>query len=185
MKIIICPSEYEYKILKGFKSYKHNVLVVESGMGKIKMAWCLHELIQMVEFERQNPEFILSGFCGGLSGYKVGDVVSPLTFIQGDYHGLDTSEVINKLGAKPFEAIISQDSFLESNPYAIDYRNYKYLSTDMESYTFAYFCQKSNITYKVVKIISDLVDNKAKEDFALSCNKLSSKLKNTVIKLII
>jgi len=168
MKSIIIPSKIESEFIE----IPHYV----SGMGKINTVCAVYDLHKLGA-----RDIILSGFCGGIKGYSVGDIVRPSTIIEGDYSNpFEPYPNRIEIGTN-IEIMISQDNFLETNPY----EHYSHMmATDMESYAFVYTCNKLGIKPTIVKIVSDIVGENKPKDFIDSCESLSSKLETVLEDLI-
>jgi len=168
---IIIPSKFESEFL----SVPHHV----SGMGKINVIHKIYELAK-----EGYDKIVLSGFCGGLKGVEIGEVVKPCLFVEGDYDVSPLEEYPHQLlqTGRLSCAIISQDSFLKTNPYTFDFDK---AVTDMESYAFVDACLRLNIKYEVLKIVSDIVGENSEKDFLESCRKLASKLEKVINEISI
>ena len=170
MTAIVVPSEFESKVI----THPHHV----SGMGKINVIHKVYELVN-----KGYDKIALSGFCGGLKGVKIGEVVKPCLFVEGDYDVSPLEDYPNQLLQKGRLscAMISQDRFLKTNPYTFDFDK---AVTDMESYAFVYSCLRLNVKYEVVKIVSDIVGSNSHVDFLESCNKYSGLLNELIGEII-
>lgn len=179
---IVCPSRFEYKFLDRAGLARRSELVC-AGMGKVRTVVALHGMLS----RRRLKGALLIGFCGGLSRLKVGDVIEPSTFIEQDYDARPFEPFPNtlrkrrgrKLLARSLDAaMLTQDRFLKENPYKNGpyARKYPRLACDMESYAFAYFCEKAKLPYSVVKFVSDAADGTADHDFLSACRRLAPEL---------
>jgi nucleoside phosphorylase len=179
---IVCPSRFEYKFLDRAGLAKRSELVC-AGMGKVRTVTALHEMLT----RRRLKGLLLIGFAGGLSRLKVGDVVEPSTFIEQDYDARPFEPFPNtlkktrgrKLLARSLDAaMLTQDRFLKENPYKNGpyAKKYPRLACDMESYAFAYFCERVKIRYSVLKFVSDAADGAADRDFLAACRRLAPEL---------
>jgi len=167
---IIIPSKFESE----FISIPHHV----SGMGKINVIHKVYELSKVYD------KIVLFGFCGGLKGVEIGEIVKPCLFVEGDYDVSPLEEYPHQLlqTGRLSCAMISQDRFLKTNPYTFDFDK---AVTDMESYAFVDTCLRLNIKYEVVKIVSDIVGENSEKDFLESCRKLAPKLEKVISENII
>ena len=156
---VIVPSEFESKVIK----IPHEV----SGMGKIAATAMAYSLVC-----RGVDKILLTGFCGSIRGYKIGEVVKPQMFIEGDYNTHPLEKYPNVIGVK-HGVMISQDRFLVSNPY---YFKYPKIACDMESYAVAYVCKRFGMKFECIKIVSDIVGSNSTDDFLDNCKKYAPKL---------
>lgn len=164
---IIVPSEFESKVI----THPHHV----SGMGKIKATCAVYDLVKGYD------EILLTGFCGGIKGVKVGDIVKPNTFIEGDYR-IPLEEYPHWISRGSGCTMISQDEFLTYNYYDFPIDE---IVTDMESYAVAYTCRKLGIKFSVLKCVSDIVGSNSTKDFLDSCKSLAPKLNTAISKIML
>ena len=187
---VICPSVFEYKALDKAALRRKSVILVKSGMGKLRAMYACAKL------HREQPalaHILLIGFAGGLKGgLKIGDVVEPYLFIEQDYYAEPFEKFPNQILRAPFKKLIhyssgsvmlTQDRFLTENPYRTGpyARRFTKVTCDMESYAVAYYCQQASIPYSVVKLVSDSADKTANHDFLNACKRLAPKLNRTVL----
>ncbi len=190
---VVCPSKFEYQFLDRAGLSRRAELVC-AGMGKVRTAVALHEMLM----RRRLKGLLLIGFAGGLSRLKVGDMIEPGTFIEQDYDARPFEPFPNtlkkrhgrKLLARSLSAaMLTQDRFLKENPYKNGpyAKKHPRLACDMESYAFAYFCERAKVPYSVVKFVSDSADGTADHDFLAACRRLAPELsavaKEAVIRL--
>ncbi len=189
---IICPSEFEYKVLRHDHLSKRKVALIKSGMGKLKSLYGCHKLAS----EHKLRHILLVGFAGALtSSLKVGDIIEPDVFIEQDFNAEPLEKFPHLLLKKPNKKILpesltalmlTQDRFLTENPYkkSAYAKKYKRIACDMESYAVAYFCKEARIKFSVIKLISDCADESADHDFLNNCIKLSPKLNSAILKAL-
>ena len=157
--IIPTQEEAQYlnpKVLDKFPQY------VISGLGKVKAISACCELIHLHDCDH----IILFGLAGGLSGLNLGNIIEPSIYIEGDLDArilrYDYPNIVkttsNRLLVDSYGgAMVTQDSFLTSNPYKFSYEN---LACDMEAYACAYYCSNFLVQFHTVKIISDIIGYK-------------------------
>ena len=161
---IIIPSKYEFNLISknSFEGFDHMRI---SGMGKVNALIAAAELIFINGVQR----IILFGLAGGIKNLKLGEVIEPHTFIEGDYVDPIHNEM-NCLTLSPSKLLnyseectmVSQDRFLYNNPYKFTHTP---LATDMESYALAKICNETMTEFHCVRIISDIVGDNV-EDFS-------------------
>ena len=190
---VICPSVFEYRSLGHSKLRRERMVLIHSGMGKLRALSACHKLIK----ERPRlKSILLVGFAGGLTpSLKVGDIIEPSVFIEQDYNAEPFEKfpnIIKRNGRRKLirassdAAMLTQDKFLKENPYREGpyAKKYPRLACDMESYAVAHFCRASGIPYAVVKLISDSADANADHDFLKACRQLAPKLNETVLEAV-
>ena len=178
-RLLIIPSKFE--------NHSLGLEAMVTGMGKINV---VHKLTSYLEWNKVKV-VILAGYCGGLRGLSVGDIVEPTILIEGDYNCDPIQKYPNLidychgklLPNSKRVAFVSQDRFLTYDPYMRTIRN-KVLATDMESYAAAYICREYKVRFHCVKIVSDVVGSNSTSDFLGSCKSLNSLLKVTIKKAI-
>lgn len=142
------------------------VTPVLSGIGKINTVYSL--AANMMRFK----VFILCGFSGGYKGLSIADMVQPFQAIQSDYDSErldDGAEPIKYEGsaipgAKRTAMFYCQDHMIKMKTLETA-DDEKIVATDMETYAFIDFSRRAGIRYSVVRVISDLCDWQAKENF--------------------
>jgi len=168
---IIIPSKFESEMIK----IPHHV----SGMGKIRATCAVYDLVA-----KGYTEILLAGFCGGLLGCHVGDIIIPKLFVEGDYITEPLEKYPNQIQISDFgDIMVSQDRFLKEQTYEnfLPGKN----AVDMESYAVAYTCLKLGIKFNVVKIVSDIVGENSEKDFLESCKTLAHKLEEVINEILI
>jgi nucleoside phosphorylase len=191
---IICPSRFEYDVLRRDRLSRRRAELVLSGMGKLRTLHACHALKQKHKSLRW---ILLVGFAGGLTpSLKIGDVIEPDVFIEQDYFAEPFEKFPNRIAKKGGGAkllgksltalMLTQDRFLTENPYRNSpyARRFQRIACDMESYAVAYFCKMAKLNYSVVKLISDSADEKADKDFLKSCRRLSPKLNRIALQAV-
>lgn len=175
MTAVIVPSKFESKLL----TVPHHV----SGMGKIKATCAVYDLVA-----KGADKILLTGFCGGISRVKVGDIVTTIGVREWDYNfPKELESELHIIETKPVDGLIkcfmlSQDSFMTH--YSGRLNNISYV-VDMECYAAAYACQHLNIPFSCVKIISDMVGSNSSKDFLESCVKFAPKLNEVISENLI
>lgn len=164
--MVIIPSDFESKIVTT-EHYK-------SGMGKINATSAAYSLIC-----RGYDTITLSGFCGAIRGYKIGDIVRPTVFIEGDYDTRPLENYPNTIG-RGNVLMVSQDRFLTVNPYQFKHAK---IACDMESYAIASVCKSFGVKFECLKIVSDIVGVNSASDFLENCKRLGPKLNKLVRSL--
>lgn len=181
---VLCPSRFEYRFLDRV-GFGRRAALVCGGMGKVRTAVACHGLLTT---RPKVNGLLLIGFAGGLTAsLRVGDVIEPSVFIEQDYNAEPFERFPNTLrkrnGKKLLThsldaAMLTQDRFLTENPYKNGpyAKKHPRLACDMESYAFAYFCERAKVPYSVVKLVSDSADENADHDFLTACRRLAPAL---------
>jgi len=180
---IIVPTKFEYDAIPKEILDDKSLIVATSGIGKIRVLICCYE---MLISHPSISHIILTGYAGGLNGVKIGDIVQGNVVEEGDYEdgGLDaTSHILeaDQIGIKAMPCkIYSQDTFLTRDPYdsAGD------VATDMESYAVALFCDRYDLKFSVVKVISDVVGDNSVKQFVDNTNLLSGTFSSLITEMI-
>lgn len=179
--IILAPSREEALVLDKTQNLYH------CGMGKLRAAAACERLVQ-----RHGADFVLlTGFCGGLENCEVGDVVQACKIIEGDFDARPLEGYPHFVVSQPYNlappfrsyqlaTFFCQDRFLTSNPYVAMTEHEIVSVTDMESYAVATTCKALNVPYAVVKIVSDMADGHAPEDFSKALLSLGKQLLKVV-----
>ncbi|AEO08016.1 5'-methylthioadenosine/adenosylhomocysteine nucleosidase [Buchnera aphidicola] len=190
-KRIICLNQkhvQNYIIYIG-KFKKHNIYLIQSGIGKVAASIATMILINLYQLDI----IINSGSAGSLeSSLKIGEIILPKTVC---YYDVDLTNFnyaygqiptypkqfkINKKLNKFFQEknlrkklifktglIITGDSFIQNNT-CINILKSKFpsaIAVDMESAAIAQVCYKFNIPLIIVKSISDLSNEDATDNF--------------------
>jgi nucleoside phosphorylase len=191
---VIIPTTYEAKIVGGsIKSKFKNMNVVVSGMGKIRAALAARGLL-----DKGCNLILLSGFCGGVRGLDIGDVVFASEVLEGDfdskglenggsddihYHKHLCHKEIEGFGTIRLAPFVCQDRLLTKDEYKLRIKG-EVLATDMESYGVLTALSGTETLACVMKVVSDVVSKKSADDFLNSVDRLAPVLNVAVMKTI-
>lgn len=170
---VLIPSKFESKVVE----FSH----LQCGMGKINAIFGVYQLHRV----ERATHILLSGFCGGISGVSVGDIVSPNFIVENDFDARPLEEDQHiMLFESSLEApitMLTQDKFMQENLYqGRDAR----VCVDMESYAVACACRQLGIKLKIVKIVSDIVGQDSAKSFTDSCQSLAPTLNQLIEDVI-
>jgi len=182
----------------------NEIIIVESGIGKVNAAVCTQSLIL-----RYAPEYVINiGVAGGLSkSLKFGDVVAASSVVQydidtsvfGDPIGLipkinlvniDCSDILNNLllgidsGIK-LGVIATGDKFIKSID-EVEYvsRHFNAMAIDMESGSIGQVCRINNTGFAIIRSISDNACDSAGIEYETNLSDAAEKPIELVRKLL-
>lgn len=174
---VIVPSHFEAKFIE-----PGEFELTVCGMGKVNGAWAVMELAR-----RGASAILLTGLAGGLRELEIGDVITAEKIMEGDYDASPVETDKHLSFAKRLRArwaklacMVTQDRFLMKNEYPSAMLMPHPLATDMESYAVAFIGRRLGIPVYIVKIISDVADDKAHADFMKSCTAQAKRLNRVI-----
>ena len=175
---IIVPTLMEQKCLP--RRGEKTAYQVISGMGKVNAALATARAIMYEECD----VVLLVGFCGGLEGFNIGDVVHPAMLVEADFDAgalePSRSEKIERAHFMPGRdaTFLTMDRFLKTvdgfsmwSPRSI---------VEMEAWGAAQACQRFGAQFESIRVVSDIVGSNNEGDFLDACKKLGPILSEAV-----
>ena len=184
---LLVPTEFEWMAMSDLIKQKFPDIPIRiSGMGKVRAALAAADL----SIKNLCETVLLTGFCGGVRGLRVGDTVTAGRVFEGDF----SSSGLEKIGddierhfvdVKPLHGIekipfVCQDHILTRDEYA-NRITWGKLATDMESYGAA-CAVGSNL--RVIKVVSDIINPDSASDFKKAADRLGRKMALATINAI-
>lgn len=183
---ILVPTLWEQKCLS--RSGPDVGYQAITGMGKVNAALSAARAILYEECD----VILLVGFCGGLQGLEVGDVVFPNTVLEADFDAgtLEPSPRIMMCG-RAYQMPGKIASFFTADRFVKDPNELKAFSRlpkhaliaiEMEAWGVMQACLRFGAHFECVRVVSDIVGKNTEGDFLDSCRKLKPVLNDAVEK---
>jgi len=194
--------------LASFTYYKgkmegQNIVLVESGIGKVNSAVCTTLLLEEFNVEK----LIFTGVAGGIGDdINVGDIVISTDLIQ---HDVDVSAFGLELGVIPkmtlFLALLAKKSalkvfspekvregrILSGDQFINGFEKINWLketfggeACEMEGASVAHVCELFGVPFVIIRAISDKANSEAKVDFAEFVHLASKNSKEIVVNML-
>lgn len=184
MVIVILPSEFEMKVCGKKELEDLGAKVFSFGMGKVRGIYACHRAVKRIrKMGEPVSHIILGGFCGSLSAdLKTGDAVQGNLFYEMDYKNpFDNPERGIERGGERLLPNVKQAIFFCQDKFIEDSKGlWRSVACDMESYAVAYFCQQEKIPFSVIKIVSDVANADAGNEFAKNTVRYGRKMTETL-----
>lgn len=176
---LFLPTKTEYDAMDHDRLRELGVIPILCGIGKINMVYALAANVMRVR------AFVLCGFAGGYRKLSIGEIVQPFEVRQGDFK----SEGLDSDGEEPLICLgipvpnvrhalfMCQDQIIKGQTLNV-LKQIDTIAVDMETYAFLEFMRRAGIgAFSIVRVISDLCGENAKEQFLQAGKTLAGQLR--------